>query len=104
MKTPLTTQQIETYRRDGCLIVEDFLTPDELAELDTAVMQSVSEMGNTRITDESAIHMRQDEGGGKTFLQRLNLWRINDSVKKLLQSPELGEMLCNLEGIDGIRV
>ena len=107
MKTELYPQQIEAYQRDGCLIVEDFLNPDELAALDAAVTQGVEEMGGRRITDESNEHIQdspEDSYYGRVFLQRLNLWRISATVRKYLLGPELGQMLCRLEGIDGIRV
>ncbi len=106
MKTELTTRQIETYQRDGCLLVEDFLTPNELAELDTAVTRSVEQMGEHKITGESNQHIVDRKGTyyDRVFLQRLNLWRINHTVKSCVLNPELGQMLCALEGIDGIRV
>ncbi|MFQ5631481.1 MAG: phytanoyl-CoA dioxygenase family protein, partial [bacterium] len=40
----------------------------------------------------------------RVFLQRLNLWKINDTIKKYFLNPDLGEMLCKLAGIDGIRI
>ena len=107
MKTELYPQQIEAFQRDGWLIVEDFLNPDELAALDAAVTQGVEEMGGRRITDESNEHIQdspEDSYYGRVFLQRLNLWRISATVRKYLLGPELGQMLCRLEGIDGIRV
>ena len=79
MKTELSLQQIEAYQRDGCLIVEDFLKPDELAALDAAVIQGVEEMGPRRITDESNTHIqdsREDTYYGRVFLQRLFLYRL----------------------------
>ena len=40
----------------------------------------------------------------RVFLQRVNLWKINDTVKRYFLNPELGKMLCKLAGVDGIRV
>ena len=40
----------------------------------------------------------------RVFLQRVNLWRINDKVRSYVMAPELGHVLCRLEGIDGIRI
>jgi ectoine hydroxylase-related dioxygenase (phytanoyl-CoA dioxygenase family) len=40
----------------------------------------------------------------KVFTQRLNLLRVNDTVKRYVFNPGLGEMLCQLEGVDGFRV
>ena len=111
MKTDLTQDQIEYYRRDGCLLYPNFLEPDELKALSDAVDRSVEQMGDRRITDEGADHIadtaREKESDGwygRGFLQRLNLYRIDETVRRIMLDPELGKMLCELEGIDGIRV
>ena len=106
MKTALTPQQIESYQSAGWIIVEDFLDADERAALDTAVTQGVAEMGNRKFTGEGnkAIVDSTETYYDRVFLQRLNLWRINDTVRECLLSPQLGQMLCSLAGIDGIRV
>ena len=41
MKTDLTLEQIESYRENGFLIIEDWLTADELEEWREAVMEAV---------------------------------------------------------------
>ena len=108
MKTALTPEQIEHHRREGWTIVEGFLSPEELAELSDAVDDSVARMGDAKLTGEGNERIRKNEGGSeyydRVFLQRLNLWKIDDTMRKYMLSPELGEMLCRLEGIDGIRV
>ena len=106
MKTALTTAQIEHYQNEGWLIVENFLTPAELDTLNDAVDASVEAMGRTKITGEHNESIKDGDGNyyDKVFLQRLNLWRINDTVKDFFLSLELGKMLCKLAGIDGIRV
>ena len=106
MKTELTTEQIEHYQNEGWLIVEDFLTSDELTAMNDAVDAGVEQMGRTKITGEH--NETITDGGGtfydRIFLQRLNLWRINDTIKQFFLGPVLGEMLCKLAAIDGIRV
>ncbi len=108
MKTALTPQQVELYQREGWLIIEDFLTSDELQEMRSAVSETVTEMGETRIADGGSINKRLFKDvkpfNRRVFLQRVNLWKINDTVKKYFLNPELGEMLCKLADIDGIRM
>ena len=48
MKTALTSQQVELYQREGWLILEDFLTSDELQEMCFAVGETVTQMGSNR--------------------------------------------------------
>ena len=108
MKTELTVEQIEHHQREGWTIVKDFLTSEELEELSDAVDAGVEQMGKTKLTGEGNQRIKYGEGSNefydRVFLQRLNLWRISDTVAKYMLNPELGEMLCKLEGIDGIRV
>ena len=108
MKTALTSQQVELYQREGWLIIEDFMTPDELGELCSAINVAVTQMGNTRIADGGGSNKAQviemDSYYDRVFLQRVNLWKINDTVIKYFHNPDLGKLLCKLAGVDGIRV
>ena len=106
MKTELGPEQIEHYQEEGWLIVEDFLTPDELQAMNDAVDAGVEQMGRSKITGEANEGLVDEPGSyyERVFLQRLNLWRINDTIKGFFLNPELGQMLCALAGIDGIRV
>jgi phytanoyl-CoA hydroxylase len=104
MKTQLTARQIETYQRDGFTSIPDFLNPDELAELRAAVDEAVHSMGNRKVSVGLDQVRDADDYYDRVFKQRLNLWRINATVKKYMLSPAIGEMICALEGVDGMRV
>ena len=106
MKTDLTPAQIAQYQDEGWLIVEDFLPPDELAKLSDAVEAGVQAMGGSKVSGEHNEGIKDDPGSyyDKVFLQRVNIWRVNDDVKDFFLNPALGEMLCSLAGIDGIRI
>ena len=106
MKTDLVPTEIKQYQDDGWLIVEDFLTPDELANLSDAVDAGVAAMGGTKVTGEHNEGIKDNASSyyDKLFLQRVNIWRVNDDVRDFFVNPVLGEMLCRLAGIDGIRV
>lgn len=105
MNTTVTAEQIEAYRRDGCVILPDFLTVEEVDELLHAIEESVAKMGRQKVAgDGNKELIESDTYYDRVFLQRLNLWKINDTVKKYFLNPALGEMLCKLAGIDGIRV
>ena len=103
MKTDITPEQAEAYRADGFLVVEDFLSPAEVNELGDAVDEAVALMGNRKIS--SGPDWRDGDGYyERVFKQRLNLWMINQVVKRYVLAPALGRMLCTLANIDGIRV
>ncbi|MFQ5632432.1 MAG: phytanoyl-CoA dioxygenase family protein [bacterium] len=105
MDTHITDEQVATYQRDGCLILKDFFAQEEADELIGAVDESVAQMGRQKVAGEGNKELLEGESYyDRIFLQRLNLWKINDTIKKYFLNPALGEMLCDLAGIDGLRI
>ena len=104
MKTQLTSAQIQTYQDQGHLAVEDFLSPEELDEMRAAVDKSVQAMGKKKVTDAEVDLEESDDYYARVFTQRLNLWKINDTIKRYMLDPGLGKMLSELAGAKGIRV
>lgn len=104
MDTSLKSSEISLYRRQGFLIRENFLGSGELKELRQAVNETIAAMGSRKIAGEGADWSEGDGYYDRVFTQRLNLWKLNASVKRAVLSPDLGEMLCELAGIDGVRV
>jgi ectoine hydroxylase-related dioxygenase (phytanoyl-CoA dioxygenase family) len=96
LKTELTPQQIAGYRERGFLVIPDFLTSDELEQWRSAVDEAVAAFNNPAA--DSADYYSQ------VFIQRINLWKTSPAIKKLVLDPRIGEMCCDLEGIDAIRV
>ena len=104
MKTQLTPMQIQSYREQGVLFHPGFLDAGEVAELKAAVLETVTAMGKRKVAGPGADLLEGDSYYDKVFTQRLNLWRINETVKRYMLSPALGQMLCQLEGQPGFRV
>jgi phytanoyl-CoA hydroxylase len=105
MKTTLNDSQVKQYQNDGFIHVPGFLDPAEVAELKGAVVETARSMGKKKVAGEG--NDMKDNGEdyySKVFTQRLNLWKINDTIKRYMLSPELGKMAARLAGIDGIRV
>lgn len=104
MNTSLDSFEISLYRKQGFLIRENFLHSGEVNELRQAVNETVAAMGTRKIAGAGADWTEGDGYYDNVFTQRLNLWKLNPTVKSAMLSPALGEMLCHLAGIDGIRV
>ena len=108
MNTSLTDQQITDYREQGFLHVPEFLNPDEVEELKGAVLDSVVQLGKNKLgksDKESQENWEESESYySKVFTQRINLWKINDTVKQYMLNPELGKMITNMAGVSGYRV
>jgi ectoine hydroxylase-related dioxygenase (phytanoyl-CoA dioxygenase family) len=109
MKTELTLEQIKAYQENGFVAQRGFLSHDEVVELKKAVLDAVDEMARTIGKKKVAggdtdIEEKDDDHYGRVFTQRLNLWRISPIVKRYMLNPDLGRMLCQLEGVNGFRV
>ena len=104
MKTDLSPEQISQYRRDGFVHIPQFLTPAEVAELKAAVLSTATSMGKKKVGGEGVDWNEGDDFYDKVFTQRLNLWKLNSTVKNYMTNPALGEMVCRLEGMGGARL
>jgi hypothetical protein len=103
MKTNLTQQQILSYRTNGFLYVPGFLASTEVTELKAAVLKTVAAMGRTVVAGDSETKIG-DDYYSNVFTQRMNLWRLDPTVKRYMLNPELGRLLCQLTSEKGMRV
>jgi ectoine hydroxylase-related dioxygenase (phytanoyl-CoA dioxygenase family) len=110
MKHQLNNDQIQSYRNNGFIVVEDFLTPDELEHWRDAVTTAVRERGGIKIPGKD-IKVGQADGinedsdyYAKVFDQLLNLWQTSEQVKELMLDQRIGKMAAQLAGVDGIRI
>ncbi len=107
MNTQLTDDQIQQYRQDGCLVYKNLLDESEVEKLLESIGTALEEMGTKMVAGDSVLNEggpRKDDFYGDVFIQKVNLWKISDAVKRIFLGPEIGEMVCKLEGIDGVRV
>jgi len=110
MKTQITPQQIEEYRKHGFLLIEDFLDKEELALWRESVTEALEQRGGRKLPGKET-KTGEDDGinkdadyFGKVFDQMLNLWQTNEKVKELMLNESLGKMVSDLAGCDGVRI
>lgn len=110
MKNQLNNEQIQFYQNNGFIVIEDFLSPEELEHWRKAVTTAVEERGGIKIPGKD---IKTGEADGinddadyfaKVFDQLLNLWQTNEEVKKLMLDQRIGKMAAQLAGVDGIRI
>lgn len=115
MNDTLTSEQIEGYREAGFLAIPDFLDDEEIQTWRAVLDESLRRRGTSPLprtgsdvrADGTTI---QKDTSGQTdyyaniFTQRLNLWMDNVAMKDLILDARIGQMACELEGIEGIRV
>ncbi len=94
MRSQLSDAEVEAYRRDGFVSVEDFLDPGELAQWREIVTDAVS----------SRAQAATGKNSEKAFTQRMHLRRTDDRVRKLVDDPGVGRLVAQLEGLASVRL
>ncbi len=105
MRSTATPDEIASYQEQGFVVIEDFLTSDELDLWRDAVDEAVADRGRLAIPGFEP----EDAAAEKTyyqqvFTQRVNLWQTNDKVKPLVTDERLGKLATELAGVEGLRL
>ena len=110
MKLQLNNEQIQSYQNNGFLVIENFLSPEELEHWRNAVTTAVKERAGIKIpgkeikTGEADGINEDADYFGKVFDQLLNLWQTNEQVNELMLDQRIGKMAAQLAGVNGIRI
>ena len=105
MKTYINDEQISQYQKDGFIIIEDFLSTEELEQWRNEIGDAVTNRAGKKLPDRQSVGtLDEDEKYYDTvFTQRLNLWKDNPRMRDLILNPSIGKMATELSGVGGIR-
>ena len=105
MKT-ITPEHVAFYQENGFVVVEDFLSPQELTAWQTATDEAVRDRltaptdGKWNLTNQG----NPDSYYAKVFTQCLKLADTNEKMHALMHDERLGEAAGTLAQVDGIRI
>lgn len=109
MNHSISTEQITQYQKDGFIIIDDFLNPQEVAHWSKTIEKAIKDRKGTKFP-HSDVKTGDDDGinkeadfFGKVFDQIINLWQTDENVKELILDPRIGKMATLLSETDGIR-
>ncbi len=103
MKHELTSEQIDFYRENGFLVIENFLDAEELAEWQRCTDAAVEErLGGS--VEFMTNQMDPNQFYARVFTQCLRLADTHAGMRKLIHDACLGRMATELAGVDGIRI
>ena len=110
MKNQLDLAQIEFYRTNGFVVIEDFLNAAELEIWRETVTSSIKERNGQKMPGKSVL-VGEDDGinadqdyYSKVFEQVLNLWQTNSQIETIMKDERIGKMAAELAEVDGIRI
>ena len=113
MREQPTDQERTFYKENGYLVVDRFLDPDELEQWRSALDHALATRGTQRFsfatTEAEGIAARtrdEDEQRyyDRVFVQRVNLWQTDETMRKLLTEQALGSFVGQVAGVDGLRI
>lgn len=94
----LSPELIAAYRADGHALIRGVLSPEEVA-----VYQSLIRAAAERYNTEKR-RMEDRDTYGKAFLQIMNLWRADDSVRRFVLAKRMARIAADLMGVDNVRL
>jgi ectoine hydroxylase-related dioxygenase (phytanoyl-CoA dioxygenase family) len=110
MKTKVSKDQVKSFQKDGFLVIEDFLDQEELEHWRTSVKEALEERDGLKIPGKKG-SLDEDDGinedtdyYNKVFDQSVNLWQTSEKMKKIMFDSNIGKMVSDLSGADGVRI
>src|SRR4030095_17206070 len=107
MNYQLKPDQIQSYQDNGFVVIENFLSPEELEHWRESVNKAVEERAGIKIpgknikTGEVDGINEDSDYFAKVFDQLLNLWQTNEAMKAIMVDERIGKMASQLSGADG---
>lgn len=95
----LTEEHIADFRRDGFVVVDGLLSPEEWTRFGSAVDGAVAtrSAGDDRSLADKTLYEQ-------SFIQCMNLWTDHEPVRPLSFHPGLAEAAAKLLGVSGVRL
>lgn len=95
---PLTSAQIEQFRRDGFIKLKDVLDAETLSHYGQEITRLTIEL-NTQY-----VPLEQRSTYDKAFLQLMNLWEHSAVVNEFVQGKRLARIAAELLEVSGVRL
>ena len=94
----LPRENINEFKEKGHTLVKEVLTPEEI----TAYRPVIVDAAGRYNTEKRK--MEERDTYGKAFLQIMNLWRVDEDVKKFVLAKRLGKIAADLMGVENVRI
>src|SRR5882724_11979417 len=94
----ITVAQQQEFRENGHILIRGLLSPVEVAAYRPVVADAVK-----RLRTEKR-RLSERDTYGKAFLQIMNLWRVDEGVRRLVLARRLGKVAADLLGVTNVRI
>src|SRR5918992_970584 len=97
-----TREQIEAYRRDGFLVVERFMDPDEVERVRERFARAFEHEWETGLQPDEVNYHPGVTPPDKTR-QLCNVWKADRTLARTVLSERIGAFGAALAGLPGVR-
>lgn len=97
-KYALSADQIHLFQKNGSILLREVLHQNEIAVYRQAILNAVQ-----RLNQETRPLAERDTYG-KAFLQIMNIWEVDEAIKKLVFSSRLAKIAAQLLGVEKVRL
>ncbi|MDR3714978.1 MAG: phytanoyl-CoA dioxygenase family protein [Puia sp.] len=94
----VSAARVEEFRKNGHTLVHNVLRPEELA----VYKKSIAEAAHKYNKEKRKISERDTYG--KAFLQVMNLWRVDERVKRFVLAKRFAGIAASLLGVANVRI
>ena len=91
-------KNVSEFLEKGHTLVKNILSPDEIAFYHPVIVNAA------RRYNTEKRKMEDRDTYGKAFLQIMNLWRCDETVKQFVLSKRLGKIAADLMGVENVRI
>jgi ectoine hydroxylase-related dioxygenase (phytanoyl-CoA dioxygenase family) len=94
----VTPEQVETYQRDGHIILRGVASDAEIAAYEPVISDLMKELSKH---DKP---LEERDNYGKAFIQKGNLWEKDETVKRFVHARRFAKIAAELMGVKGVRI
>lgn len=95
---PLTDQQIALFRENGYIKLKNVLSPEVIEHYGSLISSEVQRLNTMHLP------LEERDTYSKAFLQVINIWTKNDTVKEFCWGKRLARIATALLGVTGVRM
>ena len=99
----LSQSQSDQFEKDGYLRGPNILTDDQVDGLRTELERVIRDQYKLGIP-QPVVCRSVDVGGGRTFMQIVNIWEASEAYRDLPHTPHIAEGIAQLTGAKQLRI
>jgi ectoine hydroxylase-related dioxygenase (phytanoyl-CoA dioxygenase family) len=94
----LDAEQAPAFQRDGHILLRGVATPGEVGKFRPVILAARDRHG------PEVTPLEQRDSYGKAFLKGMNLWTVDEGVRRFVLSRRFAKIAADLMGVKGVRI